>query len=69
MREVLPSGMERKVRKRNARVDWLVRWAATHDLMITNTHFAKNIEDTWTYSNNDIARQLDYILIDLILTN
>lgn len=49
----------------NARGQWLTSWAASQNLIITNTHFDKPQSDIITYySPTQQPPQLDYILTD-----
>ena len=51
------------VGSRNARGEWLLQWAAFHQLVIANTVFPKGFEDQWTHQRGDVKRQIDYCLI------
>ena len=48
---------------RNERGEWLLNWATSHRLTITNTRFAKEETEQWTHQRGATRRQIDYCLI------
>ena len=58
---------ENSMLRRNARGEWLVQWCTARDMVVANTHFGEDSNTSWTYTNNGVERQLDYILTDFRL--
>ena len=56
---------ENGITQRNDRGRWLLNWCGVHGFCISNTHFTNIGDETWTYTNGGICRQLDFILVDL----
>ena len=54
---------------RNARGEWLVQWASSHQLAIASTMIEKHFDEQWTYEKGGNQRQLDYCLMDVSLTS
>ena len=52
---------------RNARGDMFLQWCTTHRLALGNTRFEAQLDQTWTWRNGSLRKQLDYILPDLQL--
>ena len=50
---------------RNGRDEWLVNWASSQRLTIAATLFERRDDDSWTYRNGHVVRQLDYCLMDV----
>ena len=50
--------------KRNARGEWLVRWATTFNFCISNTFFEAGATGAYTWSNKITRKQIDYCLVD-----
>ena len=53
--------------QRNGRGDWLLQWCTTHRLTLGNTCFDAGGPGAWTYRNDKLYLQNDYILFDTTL--
>ena len=58
---------ENGIHRRNDRGRWLLNWCSILGLCISNTHFTNIFDETWTYVNGGICRQLDFVIVDVAL--
>jgi exonuclease III len=41
---------------RNPRGDWLLQWSTLHDMVVGNTFFETDVDESWTYRNGEVRR-------------